>query len=114
VQESQPETITAVEELIADIWAEVLGAASLGVRHDFFDLGGHSLLALRVVSRVNDYFQTELSVRTLLEHPLLLEFAQAVRSNSGRPAPEVEKIAKIGLKVRRMTPEQRKAALGVQ
>jgi hypothetical protein len=37
-----------------------------------------------------------------------------LRSISGRPAEELEKIAKVGLTVRRMSPEQRKAALAVQ
>ncbi len=42
---------TPVEELLAGIWAEVLGAGAGGGRtDDFFDLGGHSLLATRVVS----------------------------------------------------------------
>jgi hypothetical protein len=63
------------------------------------------------MSRTNDYFQTELSVRTLLEFPVLTDFAQQLRSTSGRPAAELEKIAKIALMVRRMSPEQRKTAL---
>jgi amino acid adenylation domain-containing protein/non-ribosomal peptide synthase protein (TIGR01720 family) len=111
VQDGAPETMTAIEELLVDIWTQVLGATQIGVRDNFYDLGGESLLALRVVSRINKYFQTELSVRTLLEHPVLMDFAQKLRSISGRPAAELEKIARIGLTVRRMTPEQRKAAL---
>jgi amino acid adenylation domain-containing protein/non-ribosomal peptide synthase protein (TIGR01720 family) len=111
IQDGAPETMTAVEELLVDIWTQVLGATQVGVRDNFYDLGGESLLALRVVSRINKYFQTELSVRTLLEHPVLMDFAQKLRSISGRPEAELEKIARIGLTVRRMTPEQRKAAL---
>ena len=111
VQDSAPETVTAIEELLIDIWTEVLGATRIGVLDNFYDLGGESLLALRVVSRINNYFQTELSVRTLLERPVLMDFAQKLRSISGRPEVELEKIARIGLVVRRMTPEQRKAAL---
>ncbi len=103
-----------IEELLADIWREVLGVTRVSLHSNFYDLGGHSLLALRVVSRINDYFQTGLSVRTLLEYPVLMEFAQRVRSMSLRPVQEMEKIAKIGLMVRRMTPEQRKAALSKQ
>jgi acyl carrier protein len=105
--------MSAVEELLVDIWTEMLGATRVGVRDNFFDLGGHSLVALRIISRVNDHFQIEMSVRTLLEHPVLREFAQEVFSISKRSEEEVEKIAKIGLMVRRMTPEQRKAALSV-
>ncbi|HEY4903680.1 MAG TPA: amino acid adenylation domain-containing protein [Candidatus Sulfotelmatobacter sp.] len=111
VQDGASETMTAIEELLVDIWTQVLGATQVGVRDNFYDLGGESLLALRVVSRINKYFQTELSVRTLLEHPVLMDFAQKLRSISGRSVEELEKIAKVGLTVRRMTPEQRKAAL---
>jgi amino acid adenylation domain-containing protein len=114
IEEGAAEAITPVEELVADLWKEVLGVARVAMRSNFYDLGGHSLLALRVVSRINDYFQTGLSVRTLLEYPVLMEFAQRLRSTSTRPAQEMEKMARIGLMVRRMTPEQRKAALSGQ
>jgi amino acid adenylation domain-containing protein/non-ribosomal peptide synthase protein (TIGR01720 family) len=114
IQEDAPETMTAVEELLADLWKEVLGVARVSMRSNFYALGGHSLLALRVVSRINDYFQTGFSVRTLLEYPVLMEFAQKLRSISARPVQEMEKIARIGLMVRRMTPEERKAALSTQ
>ncbi len=112
--QDQAETVSAVEALLIDIWAEMLGAIRVGVRDNFFDLGGHSLVALRIISRVNDHFQIEMSVRTLLEHPVLREFAQELLSISKRPEEEVQKIAKIGLMVRKMTPEQRRAALSVQ
>jgi amino acid adenylation domain-containing protein/non-ribosomal peptide synthase protein (TIGR01720 family) len=111
VEDGTPETMSVIEELLIDIWTQVLGATRVGLCDNFYDLGGESLLALRIVSRTNKYFQTELSVRTLLEHPVLMEFGQALRSSSGRPVAELEKIAKIGLKVRKMTPEQRKTAL---
>jgi amino acid adenylation domain-containing protein len=114
IEEGASEAITPVEELLADLWKEVLGVARVSVRSNFYDLGGHSLLALRIVSRINDYFQTGLSVRTLLEYPVLMEFAQRLRSISTRPVQEMEKMARIGLMVRRMTPEQRKAALSAQ
>jgi len=114
VQDGAPETMTAIEELLIDIWTQVLGATQIGVRDNFYDLGGESLLALRIVSRTNKYFQVELSVRTLLEHPVLMDFAQTLRSISGRPVAELEKIASIGLTVRRMTPEQRKSVLAGQ
>lgn len=87
--------------------------ANVGVHDNFFDVGGHSLVALRIITRINDYFRIELSVRIILEHPVLREFAQELLSVSGRMSEEMEKIAKIGLMVRKMTPEQRKAALSV-
>ena len=42
----------AVEEEIADIWQELLGLESVGVRDDFFALGGHSLLATQMITRI--------------------------------------------------------------
>jgi amino acid adenylation domain-containing protein/non-ribosomal peptide synthase protein (TIGR01720 family) len=114
IQEDVPETMTPVEELLADLWKEVLGVARVSMRSNFYVLGGHSLLALRVVSRINDYFQTGLSVRTLLEYPVLMEFAQKLCSISARPVQEMEKIARIGLMVRKMTPEERTAALSTR
>jgi hypothetical protein len=102
-----------LETVVAAIWAEVLKLEQVGRHDDFFALGGQSLLALRVLFRVNDCFQTELSVPALLEHSVLMEFAQKLRSISGRPVEELEKIAKIWLRVRRMSPEELKAALAV-
>ncbi|HEY1938762.1 MAG TPA: amino acid adenylation domain-containing protein [Candidatus Angelobacter sp.] len=102
-----------LETVVAAIWAEVLKLEQVGRHDDFFALGGQSLLALRVLFRVNDCFQTELSVPVLLEHSVLREFAQKLRSISGRTVEELEKIAKIWLRVRRMSPEELKAALAV-
>ncbi|HEX3092951.1 MAG TPA: amino acid adenylation domain-containing protein, partial [Candidatus Angelobacter sp.] len=100
-----------LETVLAEIWAEVLKLKRVGRHDDFFALGGQSLLALRVLFRVNDCFQTELSVRTLLEHSVLMEFAQKLLSISGRNTEELEKIAAIWLRIRRMTSEELKAAL---
>jgi acyl-coenzyme A synthetase/AMP-(fatty) acid ligase/acyl carrier protein len=50
-----------VEELVAGIWAEVLGLERISVVDNFFDLGGHSLLATQVISRVRDAFGQEVA-----------------------------------------------------
>ena len=91
-KEADPPAITPVEELLIDICADVLGVSGISMRDSFYDLGGDSLLALRLVSRVNDYFRMEISVRVLLEYPVLTAFAQRLRSISERPAQELEKI----------------------
>jgi amino acid adenylation domain-containing protein len=102
-----------LETALAAIWAEVLRLEKVGRYDNFFGLGGQSLLALRVLFRVNDCFQTKLSVRAILEHPVLMEFVQKLDSASGRPLEQLEKIAGIWLRVRRMTSEELKAALTI-
>ncbi|MGX1800162.1 condensation domain-containing protein, partial [Streptomyces albidoflavus] len=42
---------TPIEETLAAIWAEVLGAERVGVHDNFFSLGGDSITSLQVVSR---------------------------------------------------------------
>jgi amino acid adenylation domain-containing protein len=60
---------TLVEEVMAGVWADVLGVERVGVRDDFFELGGHSLLATQVVSRLREAFQVDLTLIWLFESP---------------------------------------------
>jgi amino acid adenylation domain-containing protein len=53
---------TEVEEALVEIWREVLDQPRVGVRDSFFALGGHSLLLVRMLARVRDRFQVELSL----------------------------------------------------
>ena len=69
---------TAVEEVLCDIWSEVLQVERVGVTESFFELGGHSLLATQLMSRVRDAFQIELPLRTLFEKPTVAELALKV------------------------------------
>jgi amino acid adenylation domain-containing protein len=71
-----PRTLT--EELLASIWAEILGIESVRRDDDFFALGGHSLLATQLMSRVLYIFQVELPVRALFECPTLTELANRI------------------------------------
>ena len=68
----------AVEEVLADIWAEVLGIEQVGVQDNFFLLGGHSLLATQIISRVYTSFQVKLPIRTLFIAPTVADMAEAI------------------------------------
>ncbi|MDH3317904.1 MAG: methyltransferase, partial [Gammaproteobacteria bacterium] len=69
---------TATEEILAGIWAEVLGLERVGVEDNFFDLGGHSLLAMQVVSRVRDKFKLHFLLQAIFEEPTVKGFAEYI------------------------------------
>jgi iturin family lipopeptide synthetase A len=50
-------------------WLEVLERDQIGVEDNFFLLGGNSLHAVRIVARLSDDLDVDLSVRAVLEHP---------------------------------------------
>ncbi|MFI7045834.1 amino acid adenylation domain-containing protein [Streptosporangium sandarakinum] len=71
-----------VEEVVADVMADVLGLDRIGRDDDFFALGGHSLPAVKMVSRVKKLFKTAVSVRALFENPTVAEFAALLMSEA--------------------------------
>lgn len=79
---------TAVEEILVNIWARILGLEQVGIQDNFFELGGHSLLATQVNSQVRNTFQVELSLGDLLQAPTIAGLAEriALIQNRGRQA----------------------------
>jgi len=69
---------TPVEETLAAIWGEVLGAERVGVEDSFFDLGGHSLLGVQVISRISEAFGIELPLRQIFAEPTVAGLARTV------------------------------------
>jgi amino acid adenylation domain-containing protein len=69
---------TAVEEVLAAIWAEVLGLERVEVSDNFFEIGGHSLLATRLLGRIKDAFAVDLPVRAIFDRPTVADFARQV------------------------------------
>jgi glycopeptidolipid biosynthesis protein len=64
------------EEILADIYAQVLGLDRVGVDESFFDLGGDSLSAMRVIAAVNETFDSHLPVRNLSDAPSVRSLSQ--------------------------------------
>ncbi|MES1244348.1 MAG: non-ribosomal peptide synthase/polyketide synthase [Acidobacteriota bacterium] len=88
---------TPAEELLATIWAEVLGVARVGAHQDFFELGGHSLLATQVASRIREAFGVDLPLRRLFEASTLSAMAAAVLDAEGAPAaPPIRPVSRTG------------------
>ncbi len=69
---------TAIQELLSELWCEVLGSSHANVYDDFFKVGGHSLLATQFIARIQAVLQVEIPVRTIFEKPTIVELAQHV------------------------------------
>ncbi|MEU7007485.1 amino acid adenylation domain-containing protein [Streptomyces sp. NPDC046332] len=74
----------ADEELIAEVWREVLELDEVCRDDDFFDLGGDSLLAGEVLSRLRPRAGGALPLRMVFEHSRLADLAAALPA---APAP---------------------------
>jgi amino acid adenylation domain-containing protein len=69
-----------IESAVADIWTQVLRIERVGRSDNFFDLGGHSLLAARVISRVCEQFNVEVSLREVFDAPTVEQLSARVRA----------------------------------
>ncbi|MFZ0715205.1 amino acid adenylation domain-containing protein, partial [Mycobacterium sp.] len=80
---------TPAEEILAGIYAQVLGLERVGVDDSFFDLGGDSLAAMRLVAAVNTGMDSGLRVRTLFEAPTVAQLALHLGADEDRLEPLV-------------------------
>ncbi|MFF1788312.1 amino acid adenylation domain-containing protein [Kitasatospora sp. NPDC058243] len=85
----------AVEDVIGQLWAELLGVEDVGPADDFFALGGNSLLAMEMLARARimlglDVTRVRALTRALLRDATLRAFAaavQAARTARAGPSP---------------------------
>jgi amino acid adenylation domain-containing protein len=81
------------EELVAGIWADILGLNQVGVFDNFFESGGHSLKANQIASRLRSAFNIDLPLSTVFEISTVAGLAEAieiaVREKQGMAAPPI-------------------------
>ena len=89
----------AIEEILAGIYAQVLGVERVGVDDSFFDLGGDSLSAMRLIAAVNTGLDAGLAVRAVFEAPTVARLAPRIGEGVARlePLVAVERPAMVPL-----------------
>ncbi|HWF71081.1 MAG TPA: amino acid adenylation domain-containing protein, partial [Mycobacterium sp.] len=75
-----------VEEILAGVFAEVLGIDQVGVDDSFFDLGGDSLLAMRLIAAIENTLDASLAVRTVFEAPSVRSLSQQLGRRANGPS----------------------------
>lgn len=107
---------TAVESVLAAIWAETLDLELVGVHDNFFELGGASVTSIRLINQINQHFASDLRVVKLYEHPTIHGLADYLSNGRSDPsallhlqnktavrrqaAPKPEGVAIIGMALR--------------
>jgi amino acid adenylation domain-containing protein len=94
---------TAVEEVIAIFWAEVIGVDRVGVHDDFLELGGHSLLVTRLASRLQEAFRLEIPIRMLFESSTVAQQSERLEDLGRAARRDVTRIAQLILSLNQMS-----------
>ncbi|WP_448651634.1 amino acid adenylation domain-containing protein [Pseudomonas fluorescens] len=95
VQADWQAPVTALQQQVAAIWADILGTERVGLTQHFFELGGHSLLAMQVVSRLRQALNLEVPLKALFEQPRLDGFVAAIEAHSPT-APKAPALVPVG------------------
>ncbi|MCW2919527.1 MAG: non-ribosomal peptide synthase, partial [Actinomycetia bacterium] len=83
---------TPEEQILADVWAQVLGMPRVGRDDNFLDLGGHSLAAAQVRSRLSAQFGLDVPFRDIFDAPDLASLANGITGHRPETEPAVQRL----------------------
>jgi phthiocerol/phenolphthiocerol synthesis type-I polyketide synthase E len=69
---------TEIEQVIVNVWQDILGIDQLGIHDNFFDLGGNSLIGLKIISRLKKELNMEIPITALFEGPTISALAKVI------------------------------------
>ncbi|MBZ5494749.1 MAG: amino acid adenylation domain-containing protein, partial [Acidobacteriia bacterium] len=96
VHQAYEAPVGEVEEIVAEIWSDILGVKRVGRWDNFFDLGGHSLLAVRVATWIRHRLGLEVAISELFAHPDLADFAAKVQTSLRGKLPPIARAEREG------------------
>jgi len=75
-----------IEQMLAQIWSEILSVRRIGIHDNFFELGGHSLLAVRIMAEIERLVKKRLPLATFLQAPTIADLADVLRKEDWKPS----------------------------
>lgn len=99
---------TPLEEVLADLWRQVLNVDRVGVHDDFFALGGHSLHVGQIVASLRQTFRVTVPLRSVFESATVERLASALVATETTPG-RTEQVAAALRRLQAMSPEERAA-----
>jgi len=99
-QVDEPATaLTPIEEMLVEIWSDILSLEKVGLHDNFFEIGGHSLLATRTMARICDVFRVELPLECLFESPTIAAVAARIEA-ARNDGPSIQSLPPISPRVK--------------
>ncbi|MFC7615205.1 AMP-binding protein [Actinokineospora soli] len=109
-QAAAPAPMTPLEEVIAEVWAQVLEVDRVGPDDDFFAIGGDSVMATRIVAVLREVLDSpEIGLLSVLSTVTVRQLAAAL--SAAQPG-RLEQVAELYLEITRMSEDDVAAALG--
>jgi amino acid adenylation domain-containing protein len=71
-----------IEELLTEIWQEVLGINPIGIHDDYFTLGGDSIRVIQILYKANAY-NLPMTVKDVFQAPTVSKLASRISDNKG-------------------------------
>jgi acyl-CoA synthetase (AMP-forming)/AMP-acid ligase II/acyl carrier protein len=101
------------QELLAEIWSEVLGIQRIGIDDNFFHLGGHSLKAIQLIGQIQKTYELDITIRHLFNYPTIGELTTVLGELAGSEE-IINEISRTIQEISQLSPEQIQAMLAQQ
>lgn len=99
-----------LEQVLVELWADILELDRVGIDDNFFEIGGHSILASKFISRLRETVQVELPLRTFFSSPTVAGLAEAMIKD-GQQGTKALRIAELLISVANYSEDEVEAIL---
>ena len=101
---SKTSPMSSFEQVMLQVWSDLLGFQVNRLEANFFELGGHSLLAIRLMYRMLELFELQLNPRLIFESPSAGGFIRAIQREAA-DADRLEKTAQVWIELEKLSDE---------